>query len=306
MHLGKYAVLRVLHLFRSFLALLVLCWRTFRSTPPLPLRTTRRRIPKHLAILLVPDFESGATRECMLESISRASGWCRTVGVETLTLYDTQGLLVDCANQISQRLYATCEQAGQEDSDVEYPLTPPSSDYSDSRPLSPENSLGDSSTITIHLPRTIRKRTSRYGLKTRRYEPQEIAQHPLTLCIASRHSGKPAIAAAASVLARRRLEDASQPPVSVETLSVSAGSACTGPNSVSAPDFLILHQLRDADHSLGPLELHGFPPWQIRLTEIYASKACLAGHPKNGPRALTEIDFRACTGRLCGGRDAFW
>jgi hypothetical protein len=40
-----------------------------------------------------------------------------------------------------------------------------------------------------------------------------------------------------------------------------------GPHSLSAPNFLIVHHLCPSDYAL-PLELHGFPPWQIRLTEI--------------------------------------
>ena len=36
-------------------------------------------------------------------------------------------------------------------------------------------------------------------------------------------------------------------------------------NNLSSPDFLILHSVGSL-HT--PAELHGFPPWHIRLTEI--------------------------------------
>ncbi|KAF7306889.1 DUF2235 domain-containing protein [Mycena indigotica] len=306
MRLVRYAILSIVHFVYSFISLLISCWNY--STPS-PLRTTRRRIPGHLALILVPKVDSKSTRECMLETIARVVGWCRVIGVQKLTVYDSEGILVDCEEQLSRRVFAISESAGDDsESDIEYPLTPPSSDYSESRPLSPEHVFGESSTITIHLPRAIRKRASRYGLKTR--PARDSQQRPLELCIASRNAGKSTLAATATSLARRRMKDPSQPSVSVEILN----ALLEGPNCVTAPDFLILHPLRDADHSLVPLELYGFPPWQIRLTEIYYNqhvrpidriKSFLGRRSKNEPRLLTEIEFRAALDEFAGAEMRF-
>jgi undecaprenyl pyrophosphate synthase len=42
-------------------------------------------------------------------------------------------------------------------------------------------------------------------------------------------------------------------------------SVCVGESGLPAPDLMIVHST-SCEHR--PLELHGFPPWQIRLTEI--------------------------------------
>ncbi|KAJ7706226.1 hyphal tip protein, partial [Mycena rosella] len=171
MALLESAFLRVLHSFYFLIALFSACWHRIHITPPLPLEATRRRTPQHLALLLVPDsaHDLAVVRESLLESVRLTVDWCRAVGVQKLTLYDSEGLLVDCVDQISERV--DCELAGYEsssDSDVEYPLTPPSSDCSDSRPLSPEDSFQkESSIVTVRVPQIIRKRPSKYGLKKR-------------------------------------------------------------------------------------------------------------------------------------------
>ncbi|KAJ6519777.1 hypothetical protein C8R45DRAFT_952684 [Mycena sanguinolenta] len=297
-------LLRVLHLFYSLITLLSASWDRFEWTPPLPLNVTRRRIPRHLALLLVLDsaHDRASTRESLLEIVTRAVGWCRSAGIEKLTLYDTAGLLMDCVDKISQRTSVAGELDSYDScsgSDIEYPLTPPSSDYSDSRPLSPEDRV-DASIITLRVPEVIRKKTSRYGLKKRHSERQksEAAKPPLTLCIASRQSSKPAIAAAATSLARSRARAPEEPELTVENLN----AIIEGPQSLSDPDFMIVHHLRPSDGPPLPLELYGFPPWQIRLTEIHhccKQRPSLqrlkfgSGTPENKPQLLTELDFRA-------------
>ncbi|KAJ7225554.1 hypothetical protein GGX14DRAFT_348856 [Mycena pura] len=168
-------LLRVVHWTNSIITLLTACWRSFRSTPPLPLRTTRRVIPRHLALLLVPDCvcDAAVTRKCLLESVRRTAGWCRVVGIEKLTVYDSQGLLVECADEI---VSSTSEPAGYDSSsgsDMDYPLTPPASDCSDSWPLSPGGDLHkDTSAINMRLIGSARKRSSRYGLQMRNHDSE--------------------------------------------------------------------------------------------------------------------------------------
>ncbi|KAJ7103572.1 hypothetical protein B0H15DRAFT_812821 [Mycena belliarum] len=304
----EYFCLRTLHSCSFLIAFLSECWNRFHATPPLPLKVTRRRTPQHLALLLVHDSaqDSTITREYLLGSVSRTVSWCRVVGIPKLTVYDAEGVLAGCAGQIYQRVSAACDLNGYEssESDVEYPPTPPSSDCSDSRPLSPEDLFRqDRTVVKMRFPEVIRKRTGRYGLKKRQQEPEkpEPSSQPLALSIASRHSSKPAIAAAATSLARRRAQmkgfDLQQFSLSVETLN----SVLEGPHSLSAPDFLILHHLRPLSRSFLPLELYGFPPWQIRLTEIHhccTQRPLLDWFgfrreaPENAPQLLTEIDFR--------------
>jgi len=42
----------------------------------------------------------------------------------------------------------------------------------------------------------------------------------------------------------------------------------TDEDGLSSPDFMIIHHLTASCRVSAPPELHGFPPWQLRLTEI--------------------------------------
>lgn len=42
----------------------------------------------------------------------------------------------------------------------------------------------------------------------------------------------------------------------------------TDDEGLSSPDFMIVHPIGFSRTTYSPLELHGFPPWHIRLTEI--------------------------------------
>lgn len=84
-------VLRILHLIYTLTVFLISCWKPRPS--PQPLHTARRRIPNHLAILLATNLNRGSegTEGILVESVVRAVGWCRTVGVQKLTVYDRRG-----------------------------------------------------------------------------------------------------------------------------------------------------------------------------------------------------------------------
>jgi len=59
-------------------------------------------------------------------------------------------------------------------------------------------------------------------------------------------------------------------------------------STLTAPDFLIVHSIGPCNNRT-PLELHGFPPWHIRLTEFRYNK-----YPAQSERhcVLDEIAFR--------------
>ncbi|KAJ7630898.1 hypothetical protein FB45DRAFT_1058820 [Roridomyces roridus] len=256
----EFLLLRILHWLYCFIALVNAYWNRFLWSPPLPLEAPRRRIPQHLALLLVPVSSSPGL---CVETVSRTAAWCRVVGIEKLTVFDSHGVLVDCADQIQQSVAGACGlDEYDSSSDIEYPITPPPSDYSESRPRSPENdSQKETSVITFRFPEIKPKpKPSRFGLKRRQQRTLDAPTAPLTLCIASRQCSKPAIAAAATQLARRRQLD-----LSIESLN----TLLEGPHALAPPDFLIVHHLCPSNVMPRPLELYGFPPWQIRLTEIY-------------------------------------
>jgi len=197
------SLLHLLHFFYRILTL-VASWKS--QPQPHELSYPRRQIPRHIALLLVSDGDESASGdavlECFLESIQRTAGWCRAVGIRKLTVYDRDGTAI-CIRSLLPRvtgyftgiLSANFEQVSQclsvptqhhsedETSEIEYPLTPPPSDASDSRPLSPVNlrSLDlDVSILEIHATIPVEGESIR-GVKQRREQPLSITTQKLIL-----------------------------------------------------------------------------------------------------------------------------
>lgn len=193
-------------LLRSLLHLLHFFYHVFtlissRKPQPQPhqLSYPRKQIPRHLALSLVSynnESTSGdAVLECFLESIQRTAGWCGTVGIRKLTVYDRDGTAISIrprlaritnystgilsANieQVSQRLAVLTQHHSEDEiSEIEYPLTPPPSDVSESRPLSPVNlrSLNlDVSILEVRATIPVKEESIR-GVKQRRKQPSGV------------------------------------------------------------------------------------------------------------------------------------
>ena len=133
-----------------------------------------------------------------------------------------------CVQTLQECLSIHGLEGGSSESETEYPITPPPSDYSDSRPLSPNHHQAHVTTIHVsrrnspsqesrNLEKQGKRRSHRNfkllyliciheftavfagkGLNTRR--------HALTLCLVSRQSAKPAIASAAQSLAQAQAQ----------------------------------------------------------------------------------------------------
>lgn len=165
-------LLLILHSFH-YVYSLILTLRSFcqpNTTTPQPLRAPRRRVPKHLSILFVTDSTTSrdTCRTLISESVLNAVEWCRSIGISKLTVYEENGelpfefalcptvaersfsdSLMECLPSIRESLTSNiCDSDSSSDSDTEYPLTPPPSDYSESRPLSPSHPSAQ------HIPHT--------------------------------------------------------------------------------------------------------------------------------------------------------
>ena len=200
-------------LLRSLLHLLHFFYHVFtlissRKPQPQPheLSYPRKQVPRHLALLLVSENNEStsgdAVLECFLESIQRTAGWCGTVGIRSLTVYDRDGTPISIRSsltcvtsyftgvlsvnieQVSQRLTVLTQHHSEDEiSEIEYPLTPPPSDVSESRPLSPVNlrSLNlNVSTLEVRTTMPVKEGSIR-GVKQRREQPSGITMHALTL-----------------------------------------------------------------------------------------------------------------------------
>ena len=92
-----HALLWLFHLFLNVYRF-ISCLRPRRA--PQPLRTNRRKLPNHLAVIL-GDYYGNRNRSRMtprraeledaMESVRRLVGWCRVIGIGILSVYDQQG-----------------------------------------------------------------------------------------------------------------------------------------------------------------------------------------------------------------------
>jgi len=289
--------LYLIHGLFSTLSLLASIPRRLRQKPPQPLNATRRQIPTHLALLLVPDEreDSEQLEGTLVDIALRVIKWCRVVGVNRLTIYDRQGRLAGLSLNIKERVCAPeedCSDDSSAESEIEYPLTPPLTD--ESRSISPDlDVLPDLNISTVNLSArrvptrsSVRNVVKRRGSRKEKTVPQDA---PVTLHLASRTSGKQAVADLAAFFLQRHLSKKTSETFtcSIEDLT----SALQGDHGFPAPDLMIVHDMSKSS----TLELHGFPPWQIRLTEIYYFRKRPSWRWSNPPvlsDSFTELDFR--------------
>lgn len=88
-----YPFLALLHAIYSLVVASISLFRHLTRPTPAALKATRRRVPKHLAILFVPDteFDERTIEHCIIESIQKSINWCQQVGVRELSVYDAEG-----------------------------------------------------------------------------------------------------------------------------------------------------------------------------------------------------------------------
>ncbi|KAI0815043.1 hypothetical protein BC629DRAFT_1468908 [Irpex lacteus] len=261
----------------------VTSWRNRRfAREPLPLVAERRKLPHHVAILLasIPDHVTDVFEQETLQNIEQAVDWCRKAGIQRLTLYDRQGVL----SRLSFDLRARILQAGPDaaattsESELEYPLTPPlSASPSSSRSLSPKQEvvpklhvttlkLDDFSSKRRHSVRgVVKRRTSR--------KDSESTASPFVVDVVSRESGKVAMAEVASALARNHDRSSSHAnPAEDFKLSIrELKSLMESENGFPSPDLMLVHHTTLYKQPKAVLELFGFSPWHISLTEYYYS-----------------------------------
>ncbi|KAF5384894.1 hypothetical protein D9615_001488 [Tricholomella constricta] len=190
------------------------------------------------------------------------------------------GTLLKSSQNIRDSLGDDPDESSSE-SEVEYPLTPPPSDYSESRPMSPQHgSQLDMHTVTIRVSnKQTNPRPRKDAFNWRKdHGINHSLEKQMTLCLASRESSKPAIASLAQSFAsrnkRKSRKSTKYPKGDAFTLTVDALDSLleSADHTLSSPDFMIIHPINPIHYNETPLELHGYPPWHIRLTEIYHNR----------------------------------
>lgn len=252
--------------------------KRFLAPPPQHLAAPRRRLPKHLAIVFAidPTVPADAAREALTKSVMNAVEWCRIAGIRKLTVYEENGTstyplfwravgsrpadtLAKCSQALCERLPVQEHEGDSSESDIDYPLTPPPSDHSESRPLSPADTPRYyAPLIKLRISEKVsQKHMEQKKLHKRRVQSQRrhfsggvqaparwltecsIAETPaesvqksdLLLCMISAEASKPTIAAVASALAERERARVTRTP--------SAGTATPFKLSVDDLDQLL-------------------------------------------------------------------
>lgn len=166
--------LHVMHVIWT--CLVALLYYPFVANPQ-PLRVHRAKVPANVALVLcsIGGKPSEEERDVAVRSIVSAVRWCKDVGVKGLSVYDRHGesgcaLKLEVAFPNSSQGFVTKHSeriktflrydslhmpsdsgCSSDASDSEYPLTPPLTDYTDSKPISPESWCSPPPIITIDL-----------------------------------------------------------------------------------------------------------------------------------------------------------
>lgn len=264
-----FLLLSVLHacyaLTRAFQAL------TNRLNPrrqPRPIHEPRDKIPKHIALVLAHgDAQKRHGQlyiddvKAMLESVLRAVGWCQEVGVEKLTVYDREGVLESNTSYLRRKLIPTQQPTERKDllkpaKFVSYLLTPPASDASTEATEADSDLEEDKITL---------------GMTQFTIPPPSPENHPLHVNIISDKDGRTEVALCARQIAafqrdqKNPLDSFSLFQLDINTLDAVLEA------KLQSPDMLLVHSMAPGVFKR-PLELHAFPPWQIRLTEMHHSQ----------------------------------
>ncbi|EPQ60682.1 hypothetical protein GLOTRDRAFT_135325 [Gloeophyllum trabeum ATCC 11539] len=301
----------LIHQLYAFVTFISALRISFSQVTPQPLSVPRRLLPNHLALLLVVEHDAvdEDTVACCLQSVRDAASWAKIAGVRRLTVYERQSILTKELRELQQTLdlddaSACVSEYESSDSEYEYPLTPPLSDEGDSMSLSVKSSdltKQHFGIITLRFPKVHEKKSSVKRRRTKHSE-ETTSTSPFTLDLLSSASSKASIAATARAIMRRLKDAGSQDfeiPEDKAKLSIEdINSILEGPQGFPAPDLIMVHYVSQPTQDPAPLELYGFPPWQIRLTEISHNRHQrrnwnpFKSRTRTTPSALTELDFR--------------
>ncbi|GLB42619.1 putative dolichol biosynthetic process [Lyophyllum shimeji] len=272
-----------------------LLWQSLRQqviwAAPQPLIALRHRVPRHLAVVLVADatWSETETESCLLQSVKNAVEWCRAAGIQKLTVYEEHGKLFKFSWNIRDMLDDAsngypCKLLWNKD-----PMKPLESNHDWSRSMSP----------SFHPPldmHTVVFVTGVFNEKMKPGQPIPQQEREFSICLASRKSSKPAIASIADWL-KEQHKRAVCPKTGEFTLTCDTlGSLLESEDILSAPDSLIVHPLNPLSYNWTPTELHGYPPWQIRLTEICHNRVLFPWSmlilTRGAPVPFDELTFR--------------
>ncbi|KAL2133478.1 hypothetical protein VTI74DRAFT_2283 [Chaetomium olivicolor] len=207
-------------------------------TPELIRRDVKglQRLPKHLSVILTLEDHrrSGAGVERLVNEAAEIAAWCASAGIPQLSIYEKTGILKGYLKEthqaISQKVHAYFG------------------------PHYPSVSLGAPHMPTIESP-DLPLGADHDGIDSEEIESEDRGH--ISILLISAEDGRDSIVDLTKTLA----EMAQRKKLSTADITEELVDAELSESIMHEPDLLIL---------FGPhVELAGYPPWQIRLTEIF-------------------------------------
>ncbi|GAA5975566.1 hypothetical protein JCM11641_003536 [Rhodosporidiobolus odoratus] len=241
----------------------------------LPLRFARRRrptpagdlaagrwtkLPRHLAVRLAPSgfrwtlWRRGQDKELhvKVEQVQRLAGWCSELGMQSLTVYDETGLLLRQADNVAEALgFQVAPASFKVAMQGLVVLQPPEAVAleGEKAPIRDERKPD--------LAAALEDEGSASSATLVDSPPPSTLSSSFTVNLISRSAGRPALATLAQVVAAGRAYSKTTTALTSEAVSEIVDAL-----PLPEPDLLFVFG--------GPyLRLQGFPPWQIRLSEMY-------------------------------------
>lgn len=204
-------------------------------TPDLIRKDVRNlsRLPEHLSVILQlnPDEDRANALETLVHEVSEVTAWCASAGIPFLSVYERTGILKSYIPQTHNTITRTLQAYF---GNTPYSNCPTVSLRSPNHPaFSPPHTPPNHADDNDHLP------------------------NHLTILLLSEEDGRSTLVDLTKTLAEMSQRNKIQPSdISAELIDAEISESVMG-----EPDLLLL---------FGPrVVLDGYPPWQVRLTEIY-------------------------------------
>lgn len=204
-------------------------------TPELIRKDVRNlsRLPEHLSVILQlnPDEDRANALETLVHEVSEVTAWCASAGIPFLSIYERSGILKSYIPQTHNTITRTLQAYF---GNTPYSSCPTVSLRAPNQPsFSPPNTPPNPADDTANLP------------------------NHLTILLLSEEDGRSTLVDLTKTLAEMSQRNKILPSdISAELIDAEISESVMG-----EPDLLLM---------FGPrVVLDGYPPWQVRLTEIY-------------------------------------
>lgn len=229
------------------------------------------RLPEHLSVILTLRVDEESALETLMDEVGELAAWCASAGIPQLSVYEKSGILKNYMPALKQLV-------GQK-------LV----SYFGPRPATPS--------LTVFAPNhTAASRSPSPNPLERDGDRHEMERAHLALLLLSASDGRDTLVDLTRTLAEMSQSKKLAPKdITAELIDaeISATSSIHSTSMSSAtttaePDLLIV---------FGPLvKLQGYPPWQVRLTEIFCvgdSSADVSGYGKGRSGYAARVEYQA-------------